>query len=120
MKKTLLTLFSIYASMNIANAQTVGGFEGPNVNQSAAVVSVQEALNLNDEDKVVLQGNIINSLGDEKYTFKDATGEVIIEIDDEDWKGLKVTPENTVEITGEVDKDVNEPTAIDVDTVTIK
>ena len=120
MKKTLLTLFSIYASMNIANAQTVGGFEGPSVNQSAAVISVQEALNLNDEDKVVLQGNIINSLGDEKYTFKDATGEVIIEIDDEDWKGVKVTPENTVEIVGEVDKDINEPTAIDVDTVTIK
>ena len=119
MKKTLLTLFAIYATMNIANAQTAGGFEGPSANQPAAI-TVQEALNLNDEAKVVLQGNIINSLGDEKYTFKDATGEIVIEIDDEDWRGVKATPENTVEITGEVDKDANEPTTIDVDIVTIK
>ena len=119
MKKTLLTLFAIYASMNIANAQTTGGFEGPSANQPAAI-TVQEALKLNDEAKVVLQGNIINSLGDEKYTFKDATGEIVVEIDDEDWRGVKATPEKTVEIVGEVDKDANEPTTIDVDVVTIK
>lgn len=119
MKKTLLTLFAIYASMNIANAQATGGFEGPNANQPN-VITVQEALNLNDEAKVVLRGNIINSLGDEKYTFKDASGEVVVEIDDEDWHGVKVTPENTVEIIGDVDKEANEPTTIDVDVITIK
>ena len=119
MKKTLLTLFAMYASMNIANAQAIGGFEGPNANQPN-VITVQEALNLNDEAKVVLRGNIINSLGDEKYTFKDASGEVVVEIDDEDWHGMKVTPENTVEIIGDVDKEANEPTTIDVDVITIK
>ena len=119
MKKTLLTLLSIYVSVNIANAQTVGGFEGPVANQPS-VITVQEALNLNDEAKVVLKGNIINSLGDEKYTFKDATGEVVVEIDDEEWNGVKVTPENVVEIIGELDKDTNEPTTIDVDIVTVK
>ncbi|MBR1825413.1 MAG: NirD/YgiW/YdeI family stress tolerance protein [Alphaproteobacteria bacterium] len=119
MKKTLLTLFAIYASTNIANAQTTGGFKGPSVNQSA-VITVQEALNSNDEAKIVLQGNILNSLGDEKYTFKDATKEVVVEIDDEDWNGIKVTPEKTVEIVSEVDKDTNEPTTIDVDVVTVK
>lgn len=119
MKKILLTLFAMYASMNIANAQATGGFEGPSASQLAAT-TVQEALDLNDEAKVVLQGNIVNSLGDEKYTFKDATGEIVIEIDDEDWHGVKVTPEKTVEIIGEVDKDANEPTKIDVDAVTVK
>ena len=53
-------------------------------------------------------------------TFKDATGEIIIEIDDEDWNGNKVTPEDIIVINGEVDKDVNETTKIDVDTFTIK
>lgn len=119
MKKILLTLFAMYASMNIANAQATGGFEGPSASQLAAT-TVQEALDLNDEAKVVLQGNIVNSLGDEKYTFKDSTGEIVVEIDDEDWHGVKVTPEKTVEIIGEVDKDANEPTKIDVDTVTVK
>ena len=119
MKKILLTLFAMYASMNIANAQTTGGFEGPNANQ-LAIITVQEALNLNDDAKVVLQGNIVNSLGDEKYTFKDTTGEIVVEIDDEDWLDVKVTPEKTVEIMGEVDKEANEPTKIDVDVVTIK
>jgi len=119
MKKILLTLFAMYASMNIANAQATGGFEGPSASQLAAT-TVQEALDLNDEAKVVLQGNIVNSLGDEKYTFKDATGEIVVEIDDEDWHGVKVTPEKTVEIIGEVDKDANEPTKIDVDAVTVK
>jgi uncharacterized protein (TIGR00156 family) len=119
MKKMLLTLFAMYASMNIANAQATGGFEGPSASQLAAT-TVQEALDLNDEAKVVLQGNIVNSLGDEKYTFKDATGEIVVEIDDEDWHGVKVTPEKTVEIIGEVDKDANEPTKIDVDAVTVK
>ncbi|MBR3675729.1 MAG: NirD/YgiW/YdeI family stress tolerance protein [Alphaproteobacteria bacterium] len=119
MKKMLLTLFAMYASMNIANAQATGGFEGPSASQLAAT-TVQEALDLNDEAKVVLQGNIVNSLGDEKYTFKDATGEIVVEIDDEDWHGVKVTPGKTVEIIGEVDKDANEPTKIDVDAVTVK
>jgi uncharacterized protein (TIGR00156 family) len=119
MKKTFLALFAVYASMNIANAQTAGGFVGPNANPQA-LTTVQEALTLNDEAKVVLQGNIINSLGDEKYTFKDATGEVVVEIDDEDWHGVKVTPENRVEIIGEVDKDFAETPKIDVDVVTVK
>ena len=79
MKKILLTLFAMYASMNIANAQATGGFEGPSASQLAAT-TVQEALDLNDEAKVVLQGNIVNSLGDEKYTFKDATGEIVVEL----------------------------------------
>lgn len=119
MKKTLLTLFAMCVSVNMANAQTTGGFEGPSANQPDAI-TVKEALNLNDEAKVVLKGNITNSLGDEKYTFKDASGEVIVEIDDEDWRGVKVTPENQVEIIGEVDKDFNEATTIDVDVVTVK
>ena len=57
MKKTLLTLFAMCVSVNIANAQTTGGFEGPSANQPNAI-TVKEALNLNDEAKVVLKGNI--------------------------------------------------------------
>lgn len=43
--------------------------------------------------------------GDEEYMFKDSTGKIVIEIDDEDWGGLTVGPKDTVEISGEIDRD---------------
>jgi len=119
MKKTFLTLFAIFTSISTANAQTAGGFEGPSAAQNATT-TVADALKLGDEANVSLTGKIINSLGDEKYTFKDETGEVIIEIDDEDWNGVKVTPENTITINGEIDKEMSEPTKIDVESFNIK
>ncbi len=119
MKNTFLILFAIFASVNVANAQVTGGFEGPNAVQNTTL-TVSEALKLSDESNVSLTGKIINSLGDEKYTFKDETGEVIIEIDDEDWNGIKVTPENTITINGEVDKELFKPAKIDVESFSVK
>ncbi len=118
MKKIFLTLLAICLSVSAANAQMGGGFEGPSVAKNATTVA--EALKLGDESYVTLTGKIVNSLGDEKYTFKDETGEVIIEIDDEDWRGIKVTPENIITINGEIDKEMFEPTKIDVDSFSVK
>ena len=120
MKKTVLTLGVLLASTTLANAQFVaGGFDGPSAN-SVAMTTVKDAQNQRDDTMVTLQGNIVNSLGDEKYTFKDSTGEMVIEIDDEDWHGVKVVPENVVEIYGEVDRDYNKPTKIDVKSLKLK
>lgn len=119
MKKSLLTLLAMFTAISTANAQVTGGFEGPNANATPAT-TVAEALTLNDDANVVLTGKIVNNLGDEEYTFRDATGDIIIEIDDEDWNGVKITPEDTIEINGEVDKDINEPVKIDVKTFTVK
>ncbi|MBR1601598.1 MAG: NirD/YgiW/YdeI family stress tolerance protein [Alphaproteobacteria bacterium] len=118
MKKTFLILITICAIAGIANAQVSGGFKGPSATQNTNS-TVKEALELGDDTNVTLTGKIINSLGDEKYTFKDTTGEVIIEIDDEDWNGIKVTPENTITINGEVDKEMFKPTKIDVETFSV-
>lgn len=119
MKNMFLAIFAIFTSISMANAQATGGFEGPSAVQNTTS-TVAEALKLSDESQVSLTGKIINSLGDEKYTFKDETGEVVIEIDDEDWNGVKVTPENTITINGEVDKEMLEPTKIDVDSIIVK
>ena len=75
---------------------------------------------MRDDSIVVLTGKIVNSLGDEKYTFQDSTGQIIIEIDDEDWHGIKVTPENTIEIVGELDKELFEQPKIDVKSFSVK
>lgn len=99
----------------LAMSPAAGGFQGPGLAPS----TVAEALKLNDDTPVVLVGQIEKSLGDEKYLFKDASGSVTIEIDSEDWKGLTATPQDTVIIQGEVDKDFFK-TEIDVDSIALK
>ena len=100
-----------------ASAQMVsGGFQGPGL----APMSVADALKLNDDTAVVLVGQIERSLGDEKYLFKDASGTVTVEIDNEDWRGLNVTPQDTVILNGEIDKEMFKDTKIDVDSIALK
>ena len=94
-----------------ANAQ----FQG----QLPAAVTVEQAKGMADDTFVVLEGPITQQLGDEKYTFQDASGTVTVEIDDEDWKGVKVQPTDVVVLTGTVDKDFTE-LEIDIDTVALK
>ena len=77
---------------------------------------VGEAKKLSDDTPVVLTGKIVRSLGSEKYEFKDKTGSVTLDIDNDDWNGVNVGPEDTVEIQGEVDKDFTS-FEIDVDRV---
>lgn len=76
--------------------------------------TVQAAKNMRDDAHVTLTGKIIKQLGHEKYLFKDATGEITVDIDDEDFRGQEVTPQNTVRIMGEVDKEFGRGTEIDV------
>lgn len=117
MKKLIAALLIVCALTNVSYAQ-MGGFKGPSV-ATNKIITVKQALTLRDDSKVVLKGRIINSLGNEKYTFSDGTAEVIIDIDDKDWAGRTVTPEDTIEIVGEVDKEMFKPTEIDVDSFTI-
>lgn len=42
-----------------------------------------------------------------------------MEIDNEDWRGVTVTPKDTIVIQGEIDKDFFK-TEIDVDSVALK
>ena len=102
-------------SNGFTGPQQAGGFQGPGLAPS----SVAEALKLNDDTPVVLVGQIEKSLGDEKYLFKDASGSVTVEIDNEDWRGVTVTPKDTIVIQGEIDKDFFK-TEIDVDSVALK
>lgn len=97
-------------------ASMQGGFQGPGL----SVMTVSEALKLNDDTPVKLSGKIEKSLGNEKYLFKDATGSITIEIDNEDWNGVNATPDTEIVITGEIDKDMLRDAEVDVDMVTLK
>ncbi|MCL1947019.1 MAG: NirD/YgiW/YdeI family stress tolerance protein [Chitinivibrionia bacterium] len=77
-----------------------GGFTGPSAGQ---VVTVKQAKKLRDDSMVILQGNISRSLGNEKYSFVDGTGEIILEIDLEIWSGQSISENDKVEIYGEIE-----------------
>ncbi len=95
-----------------AYAANQGGYTGPATN----IITVEQIQGLNDDTFVILQGNITQALGDEMYVFSDGTGSINIEIDDDDWNGLNVGPDDLVVIKGEIDKNGN-VTEIEVDEV---
>ncbi|MHC5224968.1 YgiW/YdeI family stress tolerance OB fold protein [Ignatzschineria sp. LJL83] len=114
MKKLLLVTTLVLGS-SVAFAQftgdtATGGFTG-----EKTITTVTDAKTLRDDTKVTLEGNIVKHLGGKQYLFKDATGEIEVEIGRKDWRGVQVGPEDTVIIFGEVDHHRHRPTDIDVD-----
>lgn len=91
------------------------GYTGPGVQAITTVAAAQEAV---DDANVVLQGHIVKKLGDEKYEFKDASGVITVEIDDEDLPPVAFDDKTKVRLTGEVDKDMM-TREIDVDLVEV-
>lgn len=115
---TLLALLALPALANTAGGFTdsttagTGGFKGP----STALTTVEIAKTLRDDAKVVLRGKIERHLGGDNYLFSDSTGSITVDIDNKKWNGQMVSPQDQVEIQGEVDKDWNS-VEIDVDRI---
>ena len=80
-----------------------GGFNGPN----AGAMTVEKAKTMSDDTWVTLRGNIEQRIGGEHYTFRDATGTMNVDIDHKRWNGQTITPKDTVELQGKIDKDWN-------------
>ena len=113
-----------YFALIVLSASTVfgQGFVGSGVETAASggqTVTVAEAKALPDNSLVILTGSIVKSLGYEKYTFRDATGDITIDVDRELWKLLDLTVKaaDRVEIRGEIDA---EKRAVEVDVKYLK
>jgi uncharacterized protein (TIGR00156 family) len=119
-KRSLLSvltamLFAAVSPNGVSMAASQGGgFSGLGITP----ITVQQAMTLRDDSYAILRGNIIQHLGKDRYLFKDATGSIQAEIDRDKWGGQNVTPQDTVEISGEIDKDWNS-VEIDVDRVVV-
>ena len=113
-------LAAIVAVMALCSAPVLaaqqGGFSGPSATQTqsggfqepnGSSTTVESAKSLRDDTWVTLRGNIVERISDDLYLFKDATGTINVDIDHKRWNGVTVTPQDTVEIQGEVDKDWN-------------
>jgi uncharacterized protein (TIGR00156 family) len=112
MSKTFLPLFlPLFLALSLVADPSAAQFSNP----SQHIVSTKEAKSLRDDSPVVMRGRIEKSLGDEKYLFVDAEGSIKVEIDNEDFRGIKVAPSDTIEIRGEVDAKLLRDNEIDVD-----
>ncbi len=96
---------------NASSDKKMGGFSGPNAagggfsGPGPLAMSIKDAGKQPDDAWVTLRGNIVQHEGDDKYTFKDASGQGIVEIERKAWNGQQVTPSDTVELITKVDKD---------------
>ena len=100
MKQIILAVLSLTI---LACSNLLADFQGPIDIKN--ITTVAEAQKSQEDTKVVLTGNIIKKINDEHYTFKDKTGEINVEIDDDKLQGINITPETSVTIYGEIDKD---------------
>ncbi len=93
-----------------------GGFASKH---SSETISVKEALKLNDDAKVVLEGKIKSHIKSDKYEFVDKNGDVIVvEIDNKKWGNVTANEDTLLRIRGEMDKDFTK-TEIDVGSVEV-
>ncbi len=86
----------------VPGTSSAAGFNGAKAN--ANLVTVEKAKSLPDDAMILLRGNIVNHQGGNKYEFRDESGSITVEIKDKRWEGQKVSPTDTVELFGEVDK----------------
>lgn len=113
-----LTLALFAASLSLLSAGAYAQYTGPGA--TSAVTTVAEARDQPDDQPVVLQGTLVAKIGHERYRFKDATGEIDVEIDDKDLPSHQAVSATTVvELHGEVDTHRFKSTDIDVDHVRI-
>lgn len=112
LKGLMSVLFASLFSMSAFAA-----FVGPGAT-SIQTITAKEALELADDSKVALQGSLVKQTAEEHYLFKDQSGVVMVEIEDEDFRHITVTPEDKIRIIGEVDKEWTE-SKVDVEHIEI-
>lgn len=76
-------------------------FSGPSV--TGRSVSVQQARDARLGSYVTVTGHIVNHLRGDDYTFRDASGDIRVEIADSVWQNRKVEPATKVRLLAEVD-----------------
>ena len=109
MKKIIIAAISASIAM-------AGGFTSKH---SSETISAKDALKLNNDAKVVLEGKIKSHIKSDKYEFVDKNGDVIVvEIDNNKWGNITVNEDTPLRIRGKVDKDLMK-TEVNVDSVEV-
>jgi uncharacterized protein (TIGR00156 family) len=114
MTRSLLIALLI-APFALQASDAFAGYSGPGV--GAVVTTAAQARQQRDDQPVILRGTLAAKLGHERYRFTDASGDIEVEIDDDDIAGYRVGAGTVVELHGKVDTHRFKPTDVDVDHV---
>lgn len=123
-KKTLISIVCMFSSsfalaQYTAAAPTTNQPNGYTDSGTPIITTVTDAKKAADEATVILEGYITRRIdNDDRYEFKDKTGIIIVEIDQDNWRA-PVSNKTKVRLYGEVDKNLIGKTEIDVDHVEI-
>ena len=118
MTHTMRSLLLSALALLLGTAPALAQFDGPGADPMPN--TVQALLdNPTDDQSVTLQGRILEKVGHEKYAFSDDTGQIRVEIDNEVFPEQRITPEMTVELVGEVEKDFLRSPEVDVERLTV-
>ena len=118
MKK--ISLIAMIAMVPVCAAIAGPGMKNHNKmnnNQQPTYWSVTEVVDMPDNTPVVLRGRIKQNMGNEMFLFEDASGSIMLEIDDSDWNGNTVRVDDIVTVYGNIDKD---GTVTEIDVVSIE
>lgn len=120
MSHTLLNLKTIAAATALASVIAFAPAQAQFVGGPSNVTTVKNLLDSGKDDQLAtLEGYIVQQVKHEKYMFRDSTGEMLVEIDDEVFKGQRVDPKTKVRIDGELERDFMEKDKVDVYNLTI-
>ena len=111
--KILLSILMLVVVSSIIAFAAHGGFKDSVAPRKSTIA---EVLKMNNNSYVSIQGNIVKRLSDDKYSFKDSSGTITVEIDDDKWGGVTAGTQDKLELIGEVEKKYN-TTELDVDSV---
>ena len=104
MKHTFLSLLAICGlALSVNNAMAADSAK----TEAKPVSKISDVKAMPDDTEVVIQGVIVQNLGDDNYLVKDDSGTVNIEIDEDLVQGNTITPEAEVLITATVDQEGN-------------
>lgn len=97
-----------------STAALASSYTGPGAQPVTTVAAANEAA---DDTPVQLQGFVTKKINnDDKYEFKDDTGTITVEIDNEDLPATPFNDKTRVKLTGEVEKNLMSR-EVDVDVV---
>lgn len=102
MRRKILAALAMLAVVTLAPSLGFAQFSGPSVEGRS--VSVADAAALRAGTYVTVTGSIVGHLREDYFSFRDATGEMRVEIADNVWQGRQVGPADTVRLLGEVDR----------------
>lgn len=110
----LVAILASGAAVMGAQAQYVGPMGSSQASSVKAILADPK-----DDQTVTLRGTLVRKTGDEEYIFSDGTGEIMVEIDDDDFPQVRVDENTRVEIHGEVDTRLRRAPEIEVDAIRV-